>query len=144
MANYATLKAAVSEVINTNGNNEITGAILQQVLLSIINSLGADFQFAGVAKRTTNPGTPDQRVYYLASEVGAYPNFGLTVPASGIYVFVWESAWTMERVTTMSSDLEIGVVNEDGLFLVDRELNVGVRVDSDGLTANNMLTIQPL
>lgn len=34
MGNYEQLKQAVSDVIKTNGNKEITGAILQSALLS--------------------------------------------------------------------------------------------------------------
>jgi hypothetical protein len=37
MGNYEQLKQAVSDVIKTNGNQEITGAILQSALLSIIS-----------------------------------------------------------------------------------------------------------
>jgi hypothetical protein len=49
MANYETLKAAIQHVIKTNDNNEITGALLQQSLLAIINSLGIGYQFIGIA-----------------------------------------------------------------------------------------------
>ena len=40
MGNYEQLKQAVSDVIKTNGNQEITGAILQSALLSIISIVG--------------------------------------------------------------------------------------------------------
>lgn len=144
MANYQTLIAEIQENIKTNGNNEITGSLLQQVLISMITNLGNNYQFAGVAEPSTSPGSPDQNVFYLASEPGAYPNFGLTIPASGLYAFLWNGTWTMVQVTPMSNDLDIGVVNENGLFLVDQSLNVGVRVDSDGLNANNLVTIELL
>ena len=54
-----TLKAAIQDVIKANGNNEITGALMQQTLLAILNSLGSGFQFMGVATTETAPGTPD-------------------------------------------------------------------------------------
>ena len=38
MGNYDELKQAVSDVIKTNGNQEITGQVLQNTLLSIINT----------------------------------------------------------------------------------------------------------
>ena len=76
MANYETLKTAIQQVVKTNGNNEITGALLQQSLLAMINSLGAGDQFAGVAYPNTNPGTPDQNVAYLATTPGVYSYFG--------------------------------------------------------------------
>lgn len=75
MANYEQLKQAVSDVIKTNGNQEITGSVMQSVLLSMISSLGKNYQFAGIATPTTNPGTPDQNIYYLAFENGTYSNF---------------------------------------------------------------------
>ena len=47
MGNYEQLKQSVSDVIKTNGNQEITGSILQNVLLTIISSVGANATFAG-------------------------------------------------------------------------------------------------
>lgn len=76
MGNYEQLKQAVSDVIKTNGNQEITGAILQSALLSIISIVGENSTFAGIAVPETNPGTPDQNVFYIASQTGNYSNFG--------------------------------------------------------------------
>lgn len=76
MGNYEQLKQAVTDVIKTNGNQEITGAIMQDTLLSIISTVGSNATFAGIATPTTNPGTPDQNVFYIASEPGIYANFG--------------------------------------------------------------------
>lgn len=99
MANYATLKSAIQQVIKTNGNNEITGALLQQSLLSMINSLGADYQFAGIATPSTNPGTPDQNVFYLAGP-GTYSNFNsLVVPAGNLGALCFNGAWTVQTVS---------------------------------------------
>lgn len=94
MANYETLKSAITAVIKQNGNNEITGQLLQQSLLSMINSLGVGFQFAGIATPSTNPGTPDQCVFYIAGP-GTYPNFGATIIRKGnIGIFAYGSQWT--------------------------------------------------
>lgn len=76
MANWAVLKAAVANVIKTNGNQQITGQLLQNTLNNIISSVGENATFAGVATPSTNPGTPDQNVFYLASKPGIYINFG--------------------------------------------------------------------
>lgn len=97
MADYATLKAAIQQVVKTNGNNEITGALLQQSLLAMINSLGADYQFAGVATPSTNPGTPDQNIFYIASNPGIYANFNsLTINDGEIAIFKYNGTWTKE------------------------------------------------
>ena len=76
MGNYEQLKQAVSDVIKANGNQEITGEIMQNTLLSIISTIGNDATFAGIAVPETNPGTPDQNVFYIASQPGNYSNFG--------------------------------------------------------------------
>ena len=75
MANNTDLKAAIAQVIKTNGNNEITGQILQNSLFSIINQLGGGATFVGIATPTTNPRTSDANVFYLASATGTYTNF---------------------------------------------------------------------
>jgi len=76
MANNQILKDAIAAVIKENGNNEITGEIMQQALNSIINQFGVGSLFLGLANPTTNPGTPDQRVFYIAAQPGVYANFG--------------------------------------------------------------------
>lgn len=76
MGNYEQLKQAISDIIKTNGNQEITGEIMQNTLLSIISTIGNDATFAGIAVPETNPGTPDQNVFYIASQPGNYSNFG--------------------------------------------------------------------
>ena len=97
MANYATLKAAIQQVVKTNGNNEITGALLQQSLLAMINSLGAGYQFSGVAMPATNPGTPDQNVFYFAYIAGTYTNFGaINVP--GFSILKYNGSWSIDVI----------------------------------------------
>lgn len=76
MGNYEQLKQAVSDVIKTNGKQEITGAILQNTLLTIISTVGNNATFAGIATPDTNPSTPDENIFYLATTKGKYVNFG--------------------------------------------------------------------
>lgn len=106
MANYATLITAIQQVIKTNGNNEITGAILQSSLLSMINSLGAGYQFVGLATPSTNPGTPDIREFYIANGAGTYSNFGLTVNDGEFAILVFDSQWSKLSVSSLSDCLK--------------------------------------
>lgn len=76
MGNYEELKQAVADVIKSNGNQEITGAILQNALLTIISTVGSYATFAGIATPETNPGTPDEHCFYIATTSGVYSNFG--------------------------------------------------------------------
>ena len=62
MGNYTTLKNTISSNIKQNGNQAITGALLQSVLVAMVNSLGSKYQFVGVATPSMNPGTPDYNV----------------------------------------------------------------------------------
>ena len=87
MANWTTLKATIADVIKTNGNQEITGAVLQNTLNSIVSAVGENATFAGIATPTTNPGTPDGPVFYIALELGVYSNFnGITLKNSGFAI----------------------------------------------------------
>lgn len=69
------LKTAVAAVIKQNGNQDITGKVLQDTLLSTINNIGAGRTFAGFATPETNPGTPDGNVIWFATTEGVYSNF---------------------------------------------------------------------
>lgn len=81
------LKAAVAAVIKTNGTQAITGALLQSTLNSIIDQVGANATFKGIATPATSPGTPDGPQFYLTGTKGVYANFGgVTVTSIGIYV----------------------------------------------------------
>lgn len=98
MANYNTLKNSIQSVIKQNGNNEITGQLLQNALLAIINSLGAGYNFVGVGTRQTVPGTPDYNVFYICGP-GYYANFGGTYVKNGqIGVFSYNGTWTYQII----------------------------------------------
>ena len=95
MANYSNLKSTIDTNIKTNGNEEITGAILNSVLNSMVSSLGAGYQYMGVATTSTNPGTPDAKVFYLAYTPGTYTNFsGIVV--TGLCVLKYDTAWSKD------------------------------------------------
>lgn len=99
MANWTTLKTAIADVIKTNGNQEITGQLLQDVLNNIVSSLGENATFAGIATPTTDPGTPDGPVFYLASQVGTYSNFnGLSVDMGEIVIFIYKTSWQKQSL----------------------------------------------
>jgi hypothetical protein len=100
MGNYEQLKKAIADEIKTNGNEEITGAIMQRTLISIVNNLGSNAQFAGVAVPSTVPADTDGSVFYLASTQGTYPNFsGIEVNASEMAVFTKNTAGTWVKTS---------------------------------------------
>lgn len=95
MANNELLKSSIRSVIKANGNEEITGDILQQTLVAIVDALGKGYQFMGEATPATDPGTPDQKVCYLAMQKGIYPNFNnLGVGEFQISIFLYDGSWS--------------------------------------------------
>lgn len=116
MANWSDLKAAVAKVIKANGNQEITGAVLQNALNNIISNVGENASFAGVATPTTNPGTPDGNVFYIAYTAGNYVNFqskagNLTVNPGELAILYNETTNWGKSVIGMSSDGVIALAN---------------------------------
>ena len=77
-------------------------------LLATANELKtAGYIYKGVATPSTNPGTPTERVAYLASEPGTYTNFGGIVIVSGLYSLTYASGtWTGTQMTA-GSDIEV-------------------------------------
>ena len=101
MANWSTLKAAIANVIKTNGNQEITGVILQNTLNSIVNAVGENATFAGIATPSTNPGSPDGPVFYIASTAGGYSNFGgISLAANEISILEYTDSGTWVKKNT--------------------------------------------
>lgn len=125
MGNYEELKTAVAAVIKQNGNEEITGQIMQNTLLSMISNIGANSTFAGVATPETVPGTPDQNVFYLAGTPGVYANFGGYELKQGIVMFT--------NASGAFTAVDLGFSNDDlkRLFLVDKSI-IGIpNIDYD-------------
>lgn len=100
MANFNELKAAVNAVIKQNGNEEITGNVLQNTLDTIISTVGKNRTFVGIATPSTNPGTPDANVFYLATEPGIYPNFSGIEVAGGVVILTNNASNTWIAQTT--------------------------------------------
>ena len=97
MSNYNSLKTTIDANIKQNGRQEITGQILNSVLNQMVTTLGAGYQFAGVATIDTNPGAPDAKVFYIANGKGTYTNFGgLEVTEDDVVVLYWDTAWHKE------------------------------------------------
>lgn len=127
MGNYEELKIAVQTVIKQNGNEEITGQVMQNTLLNIISTIGANATFAGIATPNTAPGTPDQNVFYLAGTPGTYSNFGGYVLTEGLVMF--------ENSTGTFTAVNLGINSDDVRmkFLADKSIIGMVNIDPNHL-----------
>lgn len=67
-----------------------------KVLDDYIQHLKKTSTFAGIATPTTNPGTPDGPVFYIAGE-GTYANFSnIVIEAGQLGILKWNDTWSKE------------------------------------------------
>ena len=115
MSNYNSLKTIIDANIKQNGNQEITGQILNSVLNHMVNILGTGYQYAGVATPAIDPGTPDAKVFYIANGKGIYTNFGgLEVTEDEVVILCYDTTW--HKVAT-------GIASIDKLTELEEKVN---------------------
>ena len=93
--NYTNLRALIDANIKDNGNQEITGEVLQQVLQAMVTALGAGYQYIGVATPAGTPSVDDSKVFWIACEAGTYTNYGGAVlTGEEVVLLMYGSGWT--------------------------------------------------
>ena len=141
---HESLKNSISSVIKTNGNQEITGAILQNILLSVVNNLGDGATFKGVATPSTYASTTFDNVFYIAVEKGSYPSFSSSVDASdGLVVFSYSGgSWLKTNIAIATkSDLTPLATKSDLTPLATKsEVTSGLATKQD--TISDLATIR--
>ena len=136
MANYSSLLAAVNAAITANGTGAITGPVLNTVLQQMVVSLGAGYQYMGVATPSTNPGTPDQKVFYIATQPGTYTNFGFQVVNNGeVCVLKYDTAWHKEVTGAATAEQ----VSQLGQYCYNKIGNPDILIDLDPFEKRNGL-----
>ena len=107
--NYSELKASINEIVKENGIGAITGTNLQLVLNNIVSVVGANATFAGIATPDTNPGTPDQNVFYIATVPGTYANFGgLSFSDSHLYIlYNKDGSWALSLLADTATSKDV-------------------------------------
>lgn len=112
MAQYTNLITTIEAYIHTNGVQAITGAILQNVLKDVVDSLGKEYQFAGVVTPadTFTPG--DENIAFIGAAPGAYENHGGAIVAAGqlgvmLYDGTWHT-WVLDIATSSAIAAALG------------------------------------
>jgi hypothetical protein len=101
---YDQIKESIKAVIKENGNYEITGNVLQAVLLSMVDTLGPEYQFLGIATKSTVPVVVEGNSFYITTEVGTYTNFknsgntAITVNRLGILTSTNGTEWNLKPI----------------------------------------------
>lgn len=147
--NYQVLIDGVKAVIKQNGNEEITGDLLQQTLLAMISALGVGYQFVGVATPDTVPGTPDARVCYLCVGAGNYANFGTQFVLDGTNIAIcrFDTVWTnvLIDIPTKSSvvlinDLASETGDSEVLAMSQKAITDALNTKVDKVTGKGLST----
>lgn len=122
---YDQIKESIKAVIKENGNYEITGNVLHTVLLSMVDTLGPEYQFLGIATKSTVPVVVEGNSFYITTEVGTYTNFKnsgnttITVNQLGILTSTNGTAWNFTPIF-------IGVSKGGGEVFNDYDNNTAV------------------
>ena len=159
MANYASLLATIAANIYTNGNQEVTAAMVKTAMNEVVNTLGAGYQFMGVAHPSDTPsGYADLRAFWLASEAGTYTNFGGLVLNDGeVAILKYNGSWSKEvtgaataaQLTELGQKMDGTSINcdegillnpLDGLPIANSDLCVS---DYVPVTTNDIVTTHP-
>lgn len=104
MANYQQLIYNISNYIKENHSNDITGSVLQNILLSIVSSVGG-YKYMGVASTSGHPETPDYNIFYIAysQNGGTYPYYGnITLNANELAILKYNGSWSKDSIGTIS------------------------------------------
>ena len=136
MANYQLLKADIDAKVYENAYREITGENLNYVLNAMVTTLGAGYQFAGVATKDTNPEVSDAKVFYIANGKGTYTNFGgINVTEDDVVVLYWDTAW--HKVST-------GIASQAKLSELESKIEGIPLVNySNTISSNTFVNIEP-
>lgn len=111
---YENLKAAIKQAVKQNGNQEITGNLLQSTLLNIVNTIGQEWQYLGVATTSTvPPSNLEKNAYYFVLVAGTYTNLsnisvsnpGLCIISYNASTKIWTKNIIFETVQTTGTSI---------------------------------------
>lgn len=103
---------ATTETFKVNISIDLSTYATKDALAQVkgsVDSLLLGAVYGGIAARTTNPGSPQTKVFYLPTEVGKYPNFGnLSVVENEIAFLYYDGTnWVKQSVDFSSTITEI-------------------------------------
>lgn len=148
MANYQLDQtgAEVQAILDAVQDKETTRPVLNSSKLitsgAVRNALAEGYLLKGVADHTTNPGTPTEKVFYIASDPGTYSNFGtgIYVAEGEVAILKYDTAWHKEvtGAATAAQVTELGQQVNDRLPVIRTQnpngaFSVGLVGKGDGV-----------
>ena len=111
----------------------VTNEKLSTYIQSLISNLSKTATFAGIATPTTNPGTPNGLVFYIANGKGTYTNFGgIDVTEDEVVVLYYDTIW--HKNTT-------GIASNDKLTELEKEVIYDVTANNSGTTFSSLFEL---
>ena len=86
MADYTNLKQQIAAAIRANGEGAITGPLLQEQLLDIVDAMEVDTWGGLITDDTIPPTDIDKPHVFLAITEGTYEAFDLTVEEGDVWL----------------------------------------------------------
>jgi hypothetical protein len=147
MADTTALKNRIRAAIKQNNNQEITGPILQNVLLDIVDELGDriinEYNFVGIAVPTTSAPsglTEYSRIFYLAIQNGTYTNLGNVRVSNEIAIIKYNgSSWSKESLIAIDEEPTAGSNNLVKSGGVKTSLNTSLNEAGNGFLYANFI-----
>ena len=103
MADYTNLKQQIAAAIRANGEGAITGPLLQEQLLDIVDAMGVDTWGGLITDDTVPPTDINKPHVFLAITEGIYEAFDLTVEEGDVWL-VYRDAGDVEEVVDPETD----------------------------------------
>lgn len=92
----------------------VTASKLSTDIQSLISNLSKTATFSGIATPTTNPGTPDGPVFYIANGKGTYTNFGgIDVTEEEVVILYYDTNWHKDAT---------GIASQEKLIELDQKV----------------------
>lgn len=111
---YKSLKNAIKQAIKQNGNQEITGQLLQSTLINIVETIGSsNIAFKGVINPDSTPEISEIPIFYIneiSRNTQTFSNFGgLKTEKNELAIFMKDNgkAWTKLHIGHMHVQPEV-------------------------------------
>lgn len=131
--NELPLRGFDGTLVHTTGSSTTSVMSQKAVTDEFAKLRTAGYIYAGIATATTNPGTPVEKVFYVATTAGTYTNFGNKAVNNGITILSWNgTSWTSNELISIKS--EVGS-NENAVMSQKIVSNL-LRGETDFITDN--------
>ena len=140
---FTSIAAGIVQETGSNENVVMSQKAITKVIQALETTINKKVSFAGIATPTTNPGTPDGPVFYIANGKGTYTNFGgIDVTEDEVIILYYDNIWHKDATGIASNDKltelegktkDLYLLEEDSFIITDKNGNKIASFDKGGL-----------